>query len=974
MKFVFTLLLFTFSFSEDSTWWGCSDENALNYDPYAIWDCGGWCCEYEDLQHTGIVINEINYNPANSYNQSDELYEFVELYNNGSNDINLDGWSFYNSNVNQCFIFDDVLIEPGEFLLLTRNADTYPGSIAYGEHNSLSNSEGTLTLRDAHHNIVDRVTYKDDCDCSVDYYCWPTNSDAGGSTLELKDPNLNNLSAANWQDSFIIPGGTPGYVNSNMESEDYVFGCTDENACNFNSEANVNDGSCEFPSQDFDCEGNCVVEIDCNGDCGGDAVEDCFGECGGDALVDECGDCGGDGPENNFDCEGNCVADIDCNGDCGGDAVSDCTGECGGIAEVDDCGVCDGNNQNLDCNGDCFGEAIIDACGTCNGSVEDVDSCPSEGYSFEISSFDVQEQSLVIGLNNEDDIAGFQFSLDGIVISDVIPLSISSQNFSISFSENTIIGFSLEGNLISPSNSDILKVYFSNQSQSEICLQDLVLSNPFGEEVDFTLGECVDIRSCGDQSACNYFDYEFTCDDCCSYGQEFWLDTDGDGLGYLENGEIFCEDPGFPWVPNHGDEFPNCTSNIVDNCSVCDGDNSSCSGCTDELAFNYNCLNGNWPTSATFGCSNNVLVDDGSCLYPPEGFEFTQSTEQAFYKFLDGSFNDEPLEFMGSWIGAFRNNVCVGSWPWVGEFTQVPVMGNDGSDFTLDYMMEGEIPEFYIYDPVLDDSFLANVSDQFPYVNLEIYHIENIESGADNFSSYGFFLGDINIDYQIDIMDMTNQINFILDVHSPNSYQFWASDVNADDILNIADVVRLSNNILGFSRSYVSNSEANIINNTLSLNGDIGGVQFSGNLLSDISSKDISVSNNNLVLVYTNNKSIETNTFVFENMPEDLIVVDSDGEYVDLKTNTATSFQITEVYPNPFNPSTNINFSINENISVNLSIFDINGRLIDTIFSDYVHPGIYSIKWDAGSNSTGMYLLVASYGNYSETKKLMLVK
>ena len=55
------------------------------------------------------------------------------------------------------------------------------------QHNSLSNSEGTLTLRDAHYNIIDRVTYKDDCDCSVDYYCWPTNSDAGmGSTLRLK--------------------------------------------------------------------------------------------------------------------------------------------------------------------------------------------------------------------------------------------------------------------------------------------------------------------------------------------------------------------------------------------------------------------------------------------------------------------------------------------------------------------------------------------------------------------------------------------------------------------------------------------------------------------------------------------------------------------------------------------------------------------------------------------------------------------
>ena len=202
--------------------------------------------------------------------------------------------------------------------------------------------------------------------------------------------------------------------------------------------------------------------------------------------------------------------------------MADCAGECEGVAIVDDCGVCDGNNQVLDCNGECFGEAVLDACGICNGSIENVDSCPFEGYYLEISSFDIEEQSLEISLNNEDDIAGFQFSLVGLVISDVVPLSIASQNFSISFSENTIIGFSLEGNLISPSNSNILKVYFSDQSQAGICLQDLVLSNHFGEEVDFILGECVDFTSCGDQIACNYFDYEFSCDDCCSYGQEFW--------------------------------------------------------------------------------------------------------------------------------------------------------------------------------------------------------------------------------------------------------------------------------------------------------------------------------------------------------------------------------------------------------------------------------------------------------------------
>ena len=43
------------------------------------------------------------------------MYEFIEFYNNGSNEVNLDGWSLANSNVNQCFTFDDVLLEPGEF-------------------------------------------------------------------------------------------------------------------------------------------------------------------------------------------------------------------------------------------------------------------------------------------------------------------------------------------------------------------------------------------------------------------------------------------------------------------------------------------------------------------------------------------------------------------------------------------------------------------------------------------------------------------------------------------------------------------------------------------------------------------------------------------------------------------------------------------------------------------------------------------
>ena len=57
---------------------------------------------------------------------------------------------------------------------------------------------------------------------------------------------------------------------------------------------------------------------------------DCAGECGGSAVEDECGECNGSGPEENFDCDGNCVVDTDCAGECGGSTVVDDCGECGG--------------------------------------------------------------------------------------------------------------------------------------------------------------------------------------------------------------------------------------------------------------------------------------------------------------------------------------------------------------------------------------------------------------------------------------------------------------------------------------------------------------------------------------------------------------------------------------------------------------------------------------------------------------------
>ena len=142
--------------------------------------------------------------------------------------------------------------------------------------------------------------------------------------------------------------------------EEAVTGCMDNEACNFNTNATQNDTStCTYAQQNRDCEGNCLVDVDCAGNCGGTIIEDCEGECGGTATLDCSGTCGG-------------TATLDCNGTCGGTATLDCSGTCGGTAVYDDCGICDGPgpNENGCCEGDagCTGDcddSYIDCSGRC---------------------------------------------------------------------------------------------------------------------------------------------------------------------------------------------------------------------------------------------------------------------------------------------------------------------------------------------------------------------------------------------------------------------------------------------------------------------------------------------------------------------------------------------------------------------------------------------------------------------------------
>ncbi len=153
-----------------------------------------------------VVINEIHYNPATRQG-NDADFEFLELHNLSAEDVSLEGFHF-TAGIEQTFRTGDVL-PAGAYLVLARNAASYPGSVQWTS-GSLVNTGELLKLVDATGATVDSVVYGVAAP-------WPAAANGDGPSLELKDPSLDNALPESWQAS-AISGGTPGLANSQPDS------------------------------------------------------------------------------------------------------------------------------------------------------------------------------------------------------------------------------------------------------------------------------------------------------------------------------------------------------------------------------------------------------------------------------------------------------------------------------------------------------------------------------------------------------------------------------------------------------------------------------------------------------------------------------------------------------------------------------------------------------------------------------------
>ena len=85
-------------------------------------------------------------------------------------------------------------------------------------------------------------------------------------------------------------------------------------------------------------------------------------------------------------------------------------------------------------------------------------------------------------------------------------------------------------------------------------------------------------------------------------------------------------------------------------------------------------------------------------------------------------------------------------------------------------------------------------------------------------------------------------------------------------------------------------------------------------------------------------------------------------------------FSIHSIYPNPFNPVTNIIYGLLEHVNVQIIVYDLSGKKVATLINQFQTPGYHAVDWDADNLPSGVYLMRMDSGDFTQTRKLMLVK
>jgi len=252
--------------------------------------------------------------------------------------------------------------------------------------------------------------------------------------------------------------------------------------------------------------------------------------------------------------------------------------------------------------------------------------------------------------------------------------------------------------------------------------------------------------------------------------------------------------------------------------------------------------------------------------------------------------------------------------------------------------------------------------------------------------------GDLNLNgLSNEIADAVLYTNYFIygsSVFSHEAAQTAASDVNADGIaLTVGDLVYQIRIIIGDANPYpkaVSPIAVNMVNRNGNLeianNVSIGGafVVVEGNVSPQLLADNMEMKynfdgENTRILVY----SFQGNSFTgeFLNVEGNIVSMElatRDGYPVDVDM-LPTNFVLNQNYPNPFNPTTTVSFLVPVTTDWDVSIYNVNGQIVHQR-SGHTEAGEVSFEWDASNLGSGVFFYRLTAGDFTDVKKMVLVK
>ncbi len=265
---------------------------------------------------------------------------------------------------------------------------------------------------------------------------------------------------------------------------------------------------------------------------------------------------------------------------------------------------------------------------------------------------------------------------------------------------------------------------------------------------------------------------------------------------------------------------------------------------------------------------------------------------------------------------------------------------------------------------------------------------QDVVAVIDTCVTYGV-AADITQDATVDVLDIVSLVDFVLGNAVPSQFQIWAGDSNEDGALDVVDIVYIVQVILGIITPRQDDLQSATIEFDrgkflLNASGTVAGmeVNYEGNLRITESYLP-----ENWEIHQAPGKLLIFN-FGGENL-SDAHLFDFDGQFT-ITSNMLTdwtgnvvsanvsglplTYSLSQAYPNPFNPVTNIGFSIQRDSQLEIVIYDILGNQVDVLYSGYKPAGMYNLTWNASDHPSGVYIVRMVSSDFVQTQKLILLK